>query len=81
MNLFSRLDSGPIFLKTVFCPLRLCSFPLTLLEGERNDYQRQDAVTEKQHLEPLHAQERKLRLILVVSGALHSERNFSSSKP
>lgn len=34
------------------CPLRLRSFPLALLEGEKNDHQRQETVTEKQRLEP-----------------------------
>ena len=28
----------------------------------------------------LHAQERTLRLLLMVSGALHDQRNFSSNK-
>ena len=34
----------------------------------------------RQHQEPLHAWERTLCLLLVASGGLHGQRNFSSNQ-
>ncbi|EGW10130.1 hypothetical protein I79_012055 [Cricetulus griseus] len=55
-------------------------FPSHSPGGEKNDHQWQLAVAESNTKSRLHAQERMLRLLLVVSGALHSQRNFSSNE-
>ena len=72
--------SNNSFFLLFFSPLGLRPLPLPLPKEEKNDHQWLLAVAKTPPKAGLRAQERTLRLLPVVSGELHVQRNFSSNK-
>ena len=76
-NLISSSSAFSIFL---FFPLRRRFLPLTLPKRREERSSTTRGSCTRNTKSQLHVQEKMLRLFLVVLGALHDQRNFSSNK-